>query len=104
MAQYYQLEQSISVSRVVGWYLSFLLKVLIEHSVSKQWMPQNAESDLGLNSLPRLHKKDTRLIWRLPHPEACQSSLILNNARVFLTELYQSITEYLYTGPDTDQK
>ena len=57
-------------------------------------MPENAKSDLGLHSLPRYHKKDTRLIWRLPHPVACQSSLILNNAIVFLlnlTRVLQSI-------------
>ena len=33
----YQLDQSISVLRIVGWYFSFLFKNLQEISVSKQW-------------------------------------------------------------------
>ena len=35
----YQLEQSISVLRDVGWYFSFFIQILIEHSASKQWRP-----------------------------------------------------------------
>ena len=34
---HYQLDQSISVLRVVGWYFSFCIQILIEHSVNKQW-------------------------------------------------------------------
>ena len=33
----YQLEQSISVLRVVGWYFFHFIQILIEHSASKQW-------------------------------------------------------------------
>ena len=32
----YQLDQSISVLRVVGWYFSFFNNIFIGHSVSKQ--------------------------------------------------------------------
>ena len=35
----YQLEQSISILRNVGWYFSFFFHILIEHSASKQWRP-----------------------------------------------------------------
>ena len=39
----------------------------IEHSVSKQWRPdqtlRSAAADLGLHCSPLSHKKDHRLIW-----------------------------------------
>ena len=35
----YQLDQSIFVLRVAGWYFTFFIQILIEHSVSKQWGP-----------------------------------------------------------------
>ena len=38
-SQDYQLGQSIFILRVVGWYISFVLDSLIEHSISKQWRP-----------------------------------------------------------------
>ena len=34
----YQLEQSFSFLRVVGWYFTFYIQISIEHSVSKQWV------------------------------------------------------------------
>ena len=39
------------------------IKILIEHSVSKQWRPHSAASDLDLHCLLMSHKKDARLIW-----------------------------------------
>ena len=43
------------------------IQTLIEHSVSKQWrpdqMPRIAVSGLGLHCLSMSHKKDARLIW-----------------------------------------
>ena len=37
-----------------------LIKILIEHSVSKQW---RTASDLDLHCLPMSHEKDAKLIW-----------------------------------------
>ena len=35
----YQLDQFISVLKVVGWYFSFFIQILIGYSVRKQWRP-----------------------------------------------------------------
>ena len=64
----YQLDQSISILRGVGWYFfPFFFQILIKHSVSKQCRPdqapQNVASALGLHCLRMSHKKDARLIW-----------------------------------------
>ena len=50
------------------WAVFFIcIKFFIEHSVSKQWRPDQTRrseaSDLDLHRLPLSHKKDTRLIW-----------------------------------------
>ena len=60
ISHFYKLDQSISILRVVGLYFSFFVKILKEHSVSKQWRPWSA-SDLGLHSLRMPRKKDARL-------------------------------------------
>ena len=63
----YQSDQCISVLRVVGKYFFIFIQMLIEHSVSKQWKPDqtphSAVSDLGLYCLHMSHKKDFRCIW-----------------------------------------
>ena len=45
----------------------FFFQILIEHSKSKQWKPdqmlQNAASGLFLHCLAMSHKKDARLTW-----------------------------------------
>ena len=62
----YQLDQSIFIIRVVGWYFSFF-KIFIELSISKQCNPDqtlhSSASGLGLHCLPMSHKEDARLIW-----------------------------------------
>ena len=45
----------ISDLRVVRWYFTFLFKISIKRSVSKQWSDQT--SDLGLHCLPIFHKR-----------------------------------------------
>ena len=57
-SQSYKLDQSISVLRVVGLYLSFFIYFL-EHSVSKQWRPSG--SALFAYVMTQT-KKDARLI------------------------------------------
>ena len=57
----YQLDQSISVLRVDGWYFSFLFKFK-STSGNPDQPPHFAVSDLGLYCLPVSHKKDPRLI------------------------------------------
>ena len=54
----YQLDKSISVLRVVGWYCFIFIQILIEYSVSKQ---RSAASDLGLHCLFMSHKKEASL-------------------------------------------
>ena len=44
----YQLDQSIFILRVVGWYISFLFKFLIEQSVSKEWWPWSDAAFCGI--------------------------------------------------------
>ena len=66
MSLYYQLNQSISVLRVVGWYFSFLFNfksILKANSGDPDQTLQNAAPDLGLHRLPMPHKKDAWLIW-----------------------------------------
>ena len=63
----YQLDESISNFRVVGWYFSFYS--FKRHFCSEQWItlsdaePSFAASALVLHCLQIPHKKDTRLIW-----------------------------------------
>ena len=63
----YQLDQSISVLRVVGLYFSFLFNFrynfLQANSGDPDQMPHYVASDLGLYCLPMSHKKDAMLIW-----------------------------------------
>ena len=61
----YQLDQSISILRVVGWYFSFLYKwnnLLVNSGDPDQMLP-SAASDLSLHCLSMSHKRDARLIW-----------------------------------------
>ena len=44
----YQLGQSISVLRVVGWYFFIFIQILIQHSVSKQWRPRSDVAECGI--------------------------------------------------------
>ena len=53
----HQLDQSISVLRVVGWLFSFDLNFKANSATLM------AVSDQGLHCLPMIHKKDPRLIW-----------------------------------------
>ena len=66
-SHFYQLVQSISNFRVVGWYFSFLFKfqknLLLANSGEPDQTPQFAASDLVLHCLPMSHKKDARIIW-----------------------------------------
>ena len=39
ISHYHQLDQSISVLRVVRWIIFHFIQILIEQSVSKQWRP-----------------------------------------------------------------
>ena len=45
----------------------FFIQILIEHSVSKQWSPDqkphSVASALGMHYLPRSHLKDAWLVW-----------------------------------------
>ena len=50
----YQLDQSISVLRVAGWYFSNSNRTFCKHS---------AVSDLDLHCLPMSHEKEARLKW-----------------------------------------
>ena len=63
----YQLDESISNFRVVGWYFSFLfnhLKIsLFAKSREPGQTPPFVASDLVLHCLSMSHKSDTRLIW-----------------------------------------
>ena len=63
----YQLDESISNFRAVGWYFSFLFKIykklLFANSGESDQTPRFAASDLVLQCLPMSHKKDTMLIW-----------------------------------------
>ena len=54
----YQLEQSISILRVAGWYFSFSFEFVWANSGDPDQMP-----DLGLHSLHTSHKKEASLIW-----------------------------------------
>ena len=63
----FQMDESISNLRVVGWYFSFLFKFkkkfLQATSREPDQMPSIVASDLVLHCLPMSHKKDARLIW-----------------------------------------
>ena len=63
----YQLDESISNFRVVGWYFSFLFKfqkkLLLTNSGKPDQTPNFATSDLVLQCLPMSHKKDAWLVW-----------------------------------------
>ena len=64
ISYYYQLDQSISVLRVVGWYFySNLNRTICKQTVETDQMSHFAASDLGLHCLPMSLIKDTRLIW-----------------------------------------
>ena len=63
----YQLEESISDFRAVGWYFHFysnfktyLFKVTVENLIRRRVF---AASDLVLHCLPMSYTKDARLIW-----------------------------------------
>ena len=63
----YQLDQSISVLRIVGRYFSFLVKFnrifckqTVETLIRRRVLRRLT---LGLRCLPMPHKKDARLIW-----------------------------------------
>ena len=56
IAHYYQLDQSISVLRVVRLYFFIFIQISIEHSVRKQWRSCSAVSDLDLHCLPMSFK------------------------------------------------
>ena len=65
-SQSYQLDQSISVLRIVDLYF-ILIRILIEHYASKQWKPRSDAEFCGvwsggLHCLHMLHKQDARLI------------------------------------------
>ena len=67
-----QLEQSISVLRDVVWYFFLMFThILIEHSASKQWSPDQtppfAASDLCLHYLPLSHKRTLGLYGLRAH-------------------------------------
>ena len=63
----YQLEESISNFRVVGWYFSFLF--IFSRNFCKQTVDNLirrcvfAASDLVINCLPISHKMNARFIW-----------------------------------------
>ena len=58
-----QLDQSISILRVVGW--QFYFYSIFDGTLCKQTdqTPRFVASDLGLRCLHISHKKDARLIW-----------------------------------------
>ena len=52
-------------SRVVGWYFSFFIRILVKHYVSNSSDPDQTPriaSELGPHCLSMSHKKDARLI------------------------------------------
>ena len=57
----YQVYQSITVLRVVGWYFSFLFKfswnIRYANSGDYDQTPRSVNFDLGLHCLPMPHKK-----------------------------------------------
>ena len=63
----YQLDQYISIIRVVGFFFPFLFKFNRTFCKKNGGDPDQTQhsvvSDLGLHFLPMSHKKDTRLIW-----------------------------------------
>ena len=63
----YQLDESISKFRVIGWYFfSFLFKFKKKtqaNSREPDQTPHFEASDLVLHCLPMSHRKDARLIW-----------------------------------------
>ena len=60
----YQLDQSISVLRAVGWYFSNSNRISWKkNNGDPDQRPHSAASGLGLGCLPMSHKKDARLIW-----------------------------------------
>ena len=65
----FQLDQSISILRVVGWYmyfsslLKFYKKFLFANSGEPDQTPHFGASDLVLQCLQMSHKKDAMLIW-----------------------------------------
>ena len=65
ISQSYQLDQSISILRVVGLYFSFLLEfqknILQANSGDADQTPHNAASDLGLHCLYMSHITDASL-------------------------------------------
>ena len=67
ISHYYQLDQSIFVLRVVGWYFSFLFEFLLNNLLANSGDPDQTPrfvaSDLGLHCFTVFHKKDARLIW-----------------------------------------
>ena len=64
----YQLDQSISALRVVGWYFTFC-QISIEHNVSNSGdpdqTPHSVAIDLGLRCLPLCHTKRTLCLYGL---------------------------------------
>ena len=58
----YQLDQSISVLKIIGRYYSFYSNFKRPRCKDPDHMPGSAGSDLGLHCLPISHKKDARLI------------------------------------------
>ena len=67
ISQSYQLNQSISVLRVVGWCLFIFIQILIEYSIANSGDPYqmtgSVASYLGQHCLHTSHKRDARLIW-----------------------------------------
>ena len=63
----YQLDQSISVLRVVRWYFSFLITFLLDILLASRGEPdqtaRSAGSGLVLYCLPMSHKNYARHIW-----------------------------------------
>ena len=67
ISPHYQLEQSISLLRDVGWYFSFVFKFKLNILQANSGEPDQrfAASDLDLRCLPTsyMYKKGARLIW-----------------------------------------
>ena len=70
----YQLDESISHFRVVGWYFSFYSN--FRRNFCKQTLENLIRRQMVLHCSPMSHKKDTSLIWVNVDQAFCESSYL----------------------------
>ena len=106
ISHFYHLDRSMFVLRVVWWYFTFFIQILIEHSVSKLWRPYDqALRCVGLILICTVclcPTKKARRVWFIKTSMEL-SVLYFKGSQVEISRIYLFLSLNLANSADPDE-